>query len=36
MVDALQEIGIRAFDLLKAAAEIESSKAFAKWLIMKV
>ncbi|HHV96491.1 MAG TPA: phosphoribosylamine--glycine ligase [Clostridiaceae bacterium] len=35
MVDALQEIGIRAFGPVKAAAEIESSKAFAKWLMKK-
>ena len=35
MVDALQEAGIRAFGPVKAAAEIEGSKAFAKYLMKK-
>jgi len=35
MVDALEEAGIRAFGPNKAAAVIESSKAFAKNLMKK-
>lgn len=33
MVDALQEAGIRAFGPTKAAAEIEWSKSYSKWLM---
>lgn len=35
MVDALQEAGIRAFGPTKAAAEIEWSKSYSKWLMKK-
>ncbi|MEG2541658.1 MAG: phosphoribosylamine--glycine ligase [Christensenellaceae bacterium] len=35
MVDALQKVGIRAFGPSKAAAEIEWSKAYSKWLMKK-
>ena len=35
MVDALQEAGIRAFGPTRAAAEIEWSKAYSKWLMKK-
>lgn len=35
MVDALQAAGIRAFGPTKAAAEIEWSKAYSKWLMEK-
>ncbi|MEG0356718.1 MAG: phosphoribosylamine--glycine ligase [Christensenellaceae bacterium] len=35
MVDALQKAGIRAFGPSKAAAEIEWSKAYSKWLMKK-
>ncbi|MGI6153277.1 MAG: phosphoribosylamine--glycine ligase [Christensenellaceae bacterium] len=35
MVDALEAAGIRAFGPNKAAAEIEGSKAYSKWLMKK-
>lgn len=35
MVDALQEAGIRTFGPTKAAAEIEWSKSYSKWLMKK-
>lgn len=35
MVDALQKAGIRAFGPTKAAAEIEWSKSYSKWLMKK-
>lgn len=35
MVDALMEAGIRAFGPTKAAAEIEWSKSYSKWLMKK-
>lgn len=35
MVDALQEVGVRAFGPVKAAAEIEGSKSFSKYLMKK-
>ena len=35
MVDAMKRAGIRAFGPDKAAAEIESSKAYSKWLMKK-
>ncbi len=35
MVDALQKAGIRAFGPTRAAAEIEWSKAYSKWLMKK-
>ena len=35
MVDALQKAGIRAFGPTRAAAEIEWSKSYSKWLMKK-
>jgi phosphoribosylamine--glycine ligase len=35
MVDALEAAGVRAFGPSKAAAEIEGSKAYSKWLMKK-
>ncbi len=35
LVDAFEEAGLKAFGPTKAAAEIEGSKAFSKWLMKK-